>query len=108
MRVVGFALLWFWAATGLAQTMYKCVDGQRRITYSNISCEKQGLLDAGPIADRTTSMPFTTPPKPAANTERPDAAKSAVKPPVSADKAETGGGAAQVKPVSPVIEKLTK
>ena len=101
-------MLWFWAAACLAQTMYKCVDGQRRVTYSNISCEKQGLRDAGPIADRTTSMPFTDPPKPAANTERPDAAKSAVKPPASADSAEAGRGAARIKPVNPLIEKLTK
>ena len=110
MRVVGFLLCWFWAAAVLAQTMYKCVDGKRRVTYSNISCEKQGLQDAGSIADRTTSMLFTDPPKPAASTERPDAAKTAVKPPASgaADEAETGRGAAQVKPVSPLIEKLTK
>ena len=106
MRVVGFLLLWCWAAAGQAQTMYKCVDGQRRVTYSNISCEKQGLQDAGPIADRTTSMPFTPPPKPAASAERPDAAK----PPASAasDASETGRSAPQVKPVSPLIEKLTK
>ena len=110
MRVVGFLLLWFWAAAGQAQTMYKCVDGQRRVTYSNISCEKQGLQDAGPIADRTTSMPFTPPPKPAASAERPDAGKSAAKPTASgaADEAETGRGAAPVKPVNPLIQKLTK
>lgn len=106
MRVVGILLLGFWAAAGSAQTMYKCVDGQRRVTYSNISCEKQGLQDAGPIADRTTSMPFTSPPKPAASTDRPDTAK----PPASgaADAAETGRGTAPVKPVNPLIEKLTK
>ena len=106
MRVVGFLLLWFWAAAGLAQMMYKCVDGQHRVTYSNISCEKQGLQDAGPIAERTTSMPFTPPPKPAASTDRPDTAK----PPAAAaaNEAETGRGAAPPKPVSPLIEKLTK
>ena len=43
--------------------MYKCQDAQRRVTYSNITCEKQGLQDAGPVADRTTSLPFTEPPK---------------------------------------------
>ena len=69
MRVVWFLLLWFWAAAGLAQatqtptTMYKCLDDRRQVTYSNITCEKQGLRDGGPVADRTTSMPFTEPPK---------------------------------------------
>ena len=105
MRVVGFLFLWSWAVAGLAQTMYKCIDDQRRLTYSNITCEKQGLKDAGPVADRTTSMPFT-PPKPAPSAERPDN----VKPPAvaAADQAETGRIAARVKPVSPLIEKLAK
>lgn len=69
MRVVWFLLLWFWAAASLAQatqttpTMYKCLDDRRQVTYSNIACDKQGLKDGGPVADRTTSMPFTEPPK---------------------------------------------
>jgi len=106
MRVACFLFLSLWAAAGAAQTMYKCADGQRRVTYSNISCEKQGLTDAGPVADRTTSMPFTPPPKPAPRTEPANSGK----PPASAaaDEAETGRGAVQVKPVSPLIEKLTK
>jgi hypothetical protein len=91
MRGALFATLALWAAAGTAQTMYKCTDAQRRITYSNESCEKQGLKDAGPVADRTTSMPFTAPPKPAARTE----------PPARADKGP-------IKPVDPVIEKLSK
>ncbi len=81
--------------------MYKCLDGQRRVTYSNIACDKQGLSDAGPVADRVTSMPFTAPPKP-----RPAAAPG--KPPGMANEAEVGGAAAQVKPVVPLIEKLAK
>jgi hypothetical protein len=40
------------------------MDERRQITYSNITCEKQGLRDGGPVADRTTSMPFTEPAKP--------------------------------------------
>jgi len=116
MRVMGFLLLGLWSAAGLAQTMYKCVDAQRRITYSNITCEKQGLKDAGPVADRTTSMPFTALPKPAAAPLKPapgaeppgGAAKTAV-PPASTDEAEAGrGGAVQIKPVNPLIEKLLK
>jgi len=86
MRVVAFLLLWSWAVAGLAQatqaapTTYKCLDAQRRVTYSNITCEKQGLQDGGPVAERTTSMPFTEPPKPAPS-------KPAVTPPAEPAKA---------------------
>jgi len=65
MRALFLLLLWTWSATAVAQTTYKCLDAQRRVTYSNITCEKQGLQDGGPVAERTTSMPFTEPPKPA-------------------------------------------
>jgi hypothetical protein len=103
MRVVGSLLLWCWAAVGLAQTtMYKCTDAQKRITYSNEACEKQGLKDAGPVAERVTSVPFTEPPKPAA---RKDGAKG----PAAREKDEVESGrGAQVKPVVPLVEKLTK
>lgn len=103
MRVTLFALLALWSAAGAAQTMYKCTDAQQRITYSNETCEKQGLKDAGPVADRVTSMPFTEPPKPAA---RKDAAKAPA--PRPQEDAETGRGGTQVKPVSPLIEKLVR
>ena len=56
------ALTACWAPGSAAQTMYKCVDEQRRVTYSNIACEKQGLNDAGPVAARVTSLPFPPPP----------------------------------------------
>jgi len=51
----------FWAAAGGAQTtMYKCLDAQKRVTYSNITCEKQGLkTDSTVTADRVTTMPAT-------------------------------------------------
>jgi hypothetical protein len=101
MRVACFLFLSLWAAAAATQTMYKCVNDQRRVTYSNIPCEKQGLNDAGPVADRTTSMPFSTAPKPAPR-------KDSAKPPAPKDDAEVSRGAAQVKPVSPLIEKLLK
>lgn len=103
MRRVLFALLALCSVTAAGQTMYKCTDAQRRITYSNETCEKQGLKDAGQVADRTTSMPFTPPAKPAA---RKDSAKaSALR---SQDDAEVGRGGAQVKPVNPLIDTLLK
>ncbi len=54
-----------WAAAAPAQTtMYKCVDEQQKITYSNIPCEKQGLKASGTVtADRVTTMPFNAPAK---------------------------------------------
>ena len=80
------------AQTTLPQT-YKCVDERRQVTYSNVVCEKQGLRDAGPVADRTTTMPFTEPAR------KPAAAKPAAQP-------EPPAG--QIKPLNPLIEKLVK
>jgi hypothetical protein len=58
MRTVSFLMLMLWAAAAPAQTMYKCVDDQRQVTYSNITCQKQGLKDAGTVTtDRVTTMP---------------------------------------------------
>ena len=82
--------------------MYKCMDSQNRVTYSNITCEKQGLREGGPVSDRVTSMPFTEPPKP-----KPGVLPT-VKVPVPPEDAEAIRGGAQVKPVSPLIQKLVK
>ncbi len=81
MKVAGFVLLWSWAVAGVAQTIYKCIDAQRRVAYSNITCDKQGLQDGGPVADRTTSMPFVEPPKATPS-------KPAVTPPLPAEPAK--------------------
>ncbi len=84
MRAFILVLLWFWSAAAMAQTiMYKCTDAQKRITYSNETCEKQGLKDAGTVADRVTSMPFTTePPKSASRKDGPkDVPKDGAKAP---------------------------
>ena len=95
MRAILVLLLSLWSAGAAAQTapptplMYKCMDAQRRVTYSNITCEKQGLQDAGPVADRTTSMPFTEPPKAAPS-------KPAATPPLPSETPKAPG------------EKLTK
>lgn len=102
MRGALFALLALCSASTAAQTMYKCTDAQRRITYSNETCEKQGLTDAGKVADRVTTMPFTAPPKPAATAAAP------AKPPASKDDAETVQRGTQMKPVTPLLEKLSK
>jgi hypothetical protein len=100
----GFLLaLALWTASASAQTtMYKCLDSNRRVTYSNETCAKQGLTDAGPVADRVTSMPFNVPPKPAAG------ALPTVKVPVPPADDAQAGGSARIKPASPLIEKLAK
>jgi len=83
MRVILALLFALWSAAAAAQTvMYKCTDAQKRITYSNEACEKQGLKDAGPVADRVTSMPFTEAPRSAARKDGPkDVPKDAAKAP---------------------------
>jgi hypothetical protein len=101
MRATVALLLACLPAVAGAQTTYKCLDAQKRVTYSNIACDKQGLSDAGTVAERVTSMPFTAPPKPA---EAP-----AVPPkPAAAGGAEVPGPAVQIKPLVPLIEKLAK
>jgi len=64
MRTGFFLTLMLWAAGAAAQTMYKCVDERKQVTYSNIACAKQGLKDAGTVTnDRVTTMPFNAPSK---------------------------------------------
>jgi hypothetical protein len=67
-RTLLLALFAALPATGLAQT-YKCADAQKRITYSNTACDKQGLKDAGPIADRVMTVPAAEMPKSAPRRE---------------------------------------
>ena len=57
MRLLFIVLLWICSASASAQTLYKCLDDSRRITYSNVPCEKQGLKDGGAVPDRVTTMP---------------------------------------------------
>jgi hypothetical protein len=101
MREALFAFLALCAASTAAQTMYKCTDEQRRITYSNEACEKQGLTDAGKVADRVTTMPFTPPPRPAA-------ASAAPRPPAANEDVESVQRGTQIRPVVPLLEKLAK
>ena len=104
-----FATSCLWAvlsagAPGVAaQTMYKCRDGRGQVTYSNISCEKQGLKDAGAIADRTTTLPMG----PAQKAPPPGGDAKAAPPKVDSEIGPMPAPA-QVKPVSPLIEKLLK
>ena len=73
-----------------AADYYKCKNSAGRITYSNETCEKQGLQPAGAIKDRVMVVPAYQPP----------AAKSD-------EKNEPKPGAA-LKPVNPLTEKTTR
>ena len=57
-RTLLLAFLAALPAAALAQT-YKCIDAEKRVTYSNTACDKQGLKDAGPVADRVMTVPAT-------------------------------------------------
>jgi hypothetical protein len=98
-----FLLLAAFPAVVSAQTTFKCLDAQKRVTYSNTSCEKQGLIDAGPVADRIVTLPTVEVRKPAA---RQEPAKAPT--PRSLDDAEVGRSSTQIKPIVPVLEKLAK
>ena len=108
MRGALFAILALLAANAAAQTTYKCTDAQGRVTYSSEACDKLGLKDAGKMADRVTTMPLGPAPKPTARAEaRGDAPKS----PAAKSKHDaevSHGGGTQVKPVVPLLEKLSK
>jgi hypothetical protein len=112
MRSASFLALMLWAAAAPAQTtMYKCMGERNQVTYSNITCEKQGLKSAGAVtADRVTTMPsMPTQGSGQLPTQR-------LKPPVEMPKenradskdAEVDRAGAQLRPVNPLIEKLAK
>lgn len=98
------ALFPLFALPAQAQTMFKCKDGRGQTTYSNETCAKQGLTDAGPVADRTTVMPFTAAPRPAARDATKDAARK--DDPRNDPEALRPGPAATVKPVVPLTDRL--
>jgi hypothetical protein len=107
MRGIWFLILLVWAPLAAAQaTMLKCRDARGQITYSNVPCDKQGLQEIGPVADRTTVMPLGPAPKPSAAKEAPkDGGASQKKDDPEGVKP---GAAAQIKPVVPALEKLVK
>lgn len=94
-----FILAVFCSVEAHAQQLYKCRDAGGRITYSNVSCEKQDLKDAGEIRERSTVLPMA-PKAGAAQGERAqrkgDGEDEVIRSP------------AQVKPVNPIIERLVK
>jgi hypothetical protein len=86
MRGTWILLLLCWAPLAAAHgpaaastgPMLKCRDARGQITYSNVPCDKQGLQEVGPVADRTTVMPLGPLAKPPASSAK-EAAKDAPK-----------------------------
>ena len=98
MRRVLLAVLFASPLAAPAETVFKCLDDRKRVTYSNVACAKQGLKDAGTVEDRTMTMPLPA-------QKPPPVAAPVPAPPKDPDSAGSG---TQVKPASPVIEKLIK
>jgi hypothetical protein len=84
----------------------KCRDAAGRTTYSNVPCVKQGLHEAGPVQERTTTMRLAP-----ANRYQ-GGATPAMKDAPGAAKPDGEIGptpaAAQVKAVNPLIQQLSK
>lgn len=101
------ALLAAWSVSGATQTTFKCLDARNRVTYSNIACATQGLKDAGPVADRTMTVPMGVPKNspPKENAPSRDAGKTA---PKAGPEIGPLPSPVQVKPLNPMIEKLLR
>jgi hypothetical protein len=56
------ALVLLTAAAPYAAAVNKCVDPAGRVTYTSLTCEKEGLKPAGAVRDRMTIMPVVATP----------------------------------------------
>jgi hypothetical protein len=56
------ALFLLAAAAPYAAAVNKCVDPAGRVTYTSLTCEKEGLKPAGVVRDRMTIMPVVATP----------------------------------------------
>jgi hypothetical protein len=130
MRAATLVLLAFGLCDAIAaephkSETYKCRDRAGKITYSNSTCESQGLKSAGPVRDRTTVIPGAARPsekpraEPARNrsraappAERPesngDSRVTDVEEPMPVDDAEPRPKGAVVAPVNPLIQRLLR
>ena len=97
LKCLGLAVL---AAAGIscvaAADSYKCKNSAGRITYSNETCEKQGLQPAGSVRDRVMVVPAYKP----ADVPSQSAAKGGEK--------DDARSARTIKPASPLTDKLAK
>ena len=130
MRTATLVLLAFGLSDAIAaephkSETYKCRDRAGKITYSNSTCESQGLKSAGPVRDRTTVIPGAARPsekkraepardrsRAAPPAERPetngDSRVTDVGEPMPVDDAESRPNGAVVAPVNPLLRRILK
>jgi hypothetical protein len=92
------ALVLLAAAAPYAAAVNKCVDPGGHVTYTSLSCEKEGLKPAGVVKERMTVMPVVA--TPAAPSKRDKQARQRSDdeiPPLPT-----------VKPVNPMVNQLLK
>jgi len=126
--LLAFGLCDAFAAEPHKSETYKCRDRAGKITYSNSTCESQGLKSAGPVRDRTTVIPGAARPSEKKRAEpardRPRAAPPVeraeppetkgdlrvtdVEEPMPADDAEPRPKGAVVAPVNPLIQRMLR
>jgi hypothetical protein len=100
MRTAMIASLMAYSVAADAQVTYKCTDSARKITYSNIRCENQGLQPAGDVRDRITVLPAQSSPAPSRQRPRGEGK--------GAEEREPQGSGTQIKPANPLLERLPK
>ncbi len=103
---LSFGLLLVSPGKANAQTTFKCLKGTA-VTYSNTSCEQLGLKSAGPVRDRMTTLPMSSPSQ-GAQAKGPSGGGG--KPKTAMEKANEIDmpPTSSVKPVNPLMEKLAK
>ena len=123
--LLAFGLCDAFAAEPHKSETYKCRDRAGKITYSNSTCESQGLKSAGPVRDRTTVIPGAARPSEKKRAEpernRSRAAPPAGRPetkgdlrvtdeeePMPVDDAEPRPNGAVVAPVNPLLRRILK
>lgn len=123
--LLAFGLSDAFAAESHKSETYKCRDRAGKITYSNSTCESQGLKSAGPVRDRTTVIPGAARPSEKKRAE-PERNRSRVAPPAErpetkgdlratdalepmpVDDAEPRPNGAVVAPVNPLLRRILK
>jgi hypothetical protein len=93
MRALWLAVFFVAATCAHAAGLNKCSDAFGRMTYTSLSCEKEGLAPAGAIRDRVTVLPISTAP---------------VATPRHAPKKDEPRPLPTMKPVNPRIDPLAK
>ena len=82
----------------------KCTDG-KQVTYANLPCEELGLKPAGLVRDRVTVVPAAPKPK---KIPTESSSTDSNQPDDRGEGEVAASGRGQIKPINPLIEKLTR